>query len=54
MADTSGTRSKFDVPFTELVIVTPNAISAERQADMKRQARVDHGISLNKTVASTG
>lgn len=47
VAETIATLSKFQVPFTELVIVTPNAISAERQADMKREARVDHGISLD-------
>ena len=36
-----------DIDFTELVIVTPRPISAERIIKMKRTARTDHSIALD-------
>jgi hypothetical protein len=56
IADTIEKLRDNKVPFTELVIVTPHAISSEAQINMKRDARLDDNVRLDfyerKTLAS--
>ena len=35
------------IGFVELIVVTPNSISSERQIKMKRAARTDYGVALD-------